>query len=174
MDCLRSILFFSRYMQTMVGLWLLCQCLTLLDSAVGPLISGLTVEISSLPGTCFYGSRPKQEVKMNRESFFKTYVIVVHIHHRKRTGKYVPPEGGTWSQGNRLWRGKEREWIHLFKNFFDMDYIEFVTILLLFYVLVSCLWGMWSFISPTRDQTCTPCFRRWSLNHWTEGEIPTF
>ena len=75
MDCLRSILFFSCYMQTMVGLWLLCQCLTLLDSAVGPLISGLTVEISSLPGTCFYGSRPKQEVKMNRESFFKTYAV---------------------------------------------------------------------------------------------------
>ena len=160
MDCLISILFFSRYMQTMVGLWLLCQCLILVDSAVGPLISGLTVEISSLPGTCFYGSRPKKEVKMNRESFFKTYVICVYIHHHKRTGKYVPPEGGTWSQGNRWWRGKEREWIHLLKKFFDVDYIEFVTILLLLYVLVSCLWGMWYFISPTRDQTCTPCFRR--------------
>ena len=67
------------------------------------------MEISSLPGTCFYGSRPKQQVKMNCENFFKTYVIFVHIHHLKRTGKYVPPEGGTRSQGNRQWRGKERE-----------------------------------------------------------------
>ena len=53
--------------------------------------------------------------------------------------KYVPPEGGTRSQGNRWWRGKEREWIHLF-YFFDVDYIDFVTILLLFCVLVFWPW----------------------------------
>ena len=139
MDYLRSILFFSHYMQTMVGLWLLCQCLTLLDSAGGPLISGLTMEISSLPGTCFYGSRPKQQVKMNCENFFKTYVIFVHIHHLKRTGKYVPPEGGTRSQGNRRWRGKEREWIHLFKVFFLFFFLFWCGLYWICYNIASVL-----------------------------------
>ena len=146
----------------------------------GSLISGLTVEISSLPGTCFYGSRPKQQVKMNCENFFKTYVMFVHIHHLKRTGKYVPPEGGTRSQGNRQWRGKEREWIHLFKVFF-LSFLMWIILNLLqycfcfmFWVFFFWPWGMWYFISPTRDQTCTPCFRRWSLNHWTAREIPSF
>ena len=45
--------------------------------------------------------------------------------------------------------------------FFDVDHffkviIEFVTILLLFYVLVLWPRGMWDLSSPTRDQTCTP------------------
>ena len=26
--------------------------------------------------------------------------------------------------------------------------------------------------SPTRDQTCTPCIRKWNLNHWTIREVP--
>ena len=145
----------------------------------GSLISGLTVEISSLTGTCFYGSRPKQQVKMNCENFFKTYVMFVHIHHLKRTGKYVPPEGGTRSQGNRQWRGKEREWIHLFKVFF-LSFLMWIILNLLQYCFCFMFWvffwpwGMWYFISPTRDQTCTPCFRRWNLNHWTAREIPSF
>ena len=51
-----------------------------------------------------------------------------------------------------------------FLFFFDVDYfsifkvfIEFVTILLLFYVLVFWPQGMWDPSSPTRDQTHTPC-----------------
>ena len=32
--------------------------------------------------------------------------------------------------------------------------------------------SMWDLSSPTRDQTCTPCIERWSLNHWTTREIP--
>ena len=39
-------------------------------------------------------------------------------------------------------------------------FIEFVTILLLFYVLVFWPRGMWDPTSPTRDQTCTPCIGR--------------
>ena len=35
-------------------------------------------------------------------------------------------------------------------------FIEFVTILLLFYVLVFWPRGMWDLSSQTRDQTCTP------------------
>ena len=46
-------------------------------------------------------------------------------------------------------------------------FIEFVTILLLFYVLGFWPWGTWDLSSPTRNQTCTPCIGRWSLNHWT-------
>ena len=49
---------------------------------------------------------------------------------------------------------------------------EFVTILLLFYVLAFWPWGMWDLSSPTRDQTYNACIGRWSLDHWTAREIP--
>ena len=45
-----------------------------------------------------------------------------------------------------------------------MVFIEFV-ILLLFYVLAFWLQGMWDLSSLTKDQTCTPCIGRQSLNH---------
>ena len=51
-------------------------------------------------------------------------------------------------------------------------FIEFVTILLLFYVLVFCPRGMWDLSSPARDRTCTPCIGRECLNHWTAREGP--
>ena len=50
-------------------------------------------------------------------------------------------------------------------------FIEFVAVLLLFYVLVFWLRGMWDPSSPTRDQTRTPCIGRRSLNHWTAREV---
>ena len=53
-------------------------------------------------------------------------------------------------------------------------FIEFVTILLLFYVLVFWPRGMWDLSSPTRNQTLTPCIERRSLNHWTAREVPSF
>ena len=49
--------------------------------------------------------------------------------------------------------------------------IEFVTILLLFYVLVLWPRGMWYLSSPTRDQTHTPRVGRQSLSHWTTGDV---
>ena len=52
-------------------------------------------------------------------------------------------------------------------------FIEFVTILLLFYVLVFWLQGMWDLSSPTRDWILTPCIGRQSLNHWTTREVPS-
>ena len=51
-------------------------------------------------------------------------------------------------------------------------FIEFVTILLLFYVLVFWPRGMWDLSSLTRDRTCTPCIERQSLNPWTAREVP--
>ena len=51
-------------------------------------------------------------------------------------------------------------------------FIEFVTILLLFYVLGFWPWGMWDLSSQTRDWTCTPCIGRRSLNHWTARQVP--
>ena len=51
-------------------------------------------------------------------------------------------------------------------------FIEFVTILLLFFALVFWPRGMWDLSSPTRDWTHTPCIGRWSLNHWTVREVP--
>ena len=52
--------------------------------------------------------------------------------------------------------------------------IVFVTILFLFYLLVFWPRGMWDLSSLTRDQTCTPCIGRRSLNHWTAREVPAF
>ena len=52
-------------------------------------------------------------------------------------------------------------------------FIEFVTILLLFYVWVFCWQGMWNLSFLTRNQTHTPCIERWNLNHWPAREVPT-
>ena len=57
------------------------------------------------------------------------------------------------------------------KIIFLKVFIEFLTILLLFYVLIFWLWGMWDPSSPTRDQTCTSWIGRWSLKHWTTREV---
>ena len=50
-------------------------------------------------------------------------------------------------------------------------FIEFVTTLLLFHVLVFWPPGMWDLISPTGNWTLIPCVGRWSLNHRTSREI---
>ena len=57
-------------------------------------------------------------------------------------------------------------WI-IFKSF-----IEWVTILLLFYVLVFWPRGVWNLSSRTRDGTHTSWIERQSLNHWTTREVP--
>ena len=41
-----------------------------------------------------------------------------------------------------------------------MVFIEFVTILLLFYILVFWPPGLWHLSSPARDRTCTPYIGR--------------
>ena len=51
-------------------------------------------------------------------------------------------------------------------------FIESVTILLLFYVSVFWLRGLWDLSSGTRDPIPTPCIGRRSLNHWTASEVP--
>ena len=51
-------------------------------------------------------------------------------------------------------------------------FIEFVTILPLFYSLVFRLCGRWDFSFLTRDQTRTPCIGRENLNRCTTREVP--
>ena len=51
-------------------------------------------------------------------------------------------------------------------------FTEFVTILLLFYVLVSWPQGTWDFSFLTRNQTHASCLGRENLNHWTAREVP--
>jgi len=51
-------------------------------------------------------------------------------------------------------------------------FIEFVTVLLLFNVLAFWPQGIWDLSTLTRDRTCTPCFGRGNLNHWTAREAP--
>ena len=54
--------------------------------------------------------------------------------------------------------------------------MEFVTTLLLFYVLGCFFWpqDMRDFGSLTRDQTWTSCTERQSLNHWIAQECIVF
>ena len=70
-------------------------------------------------------------------------------------------------------------YLHFFKEIFFFPwcgpflvFIEFVTILLLLYVLVFWPRGMRDLSSLTRDLTSTLCIGRWSLNHWTAREVP--
>ena len=51
-------------------------------------------------------------------------------------------------------------------------FIEFVTILLLFYVLVFWPQSTWNLNSPTRDQTHTAWVGRRNRNHWTAQDVP--
>ena len=64
-------------------------------------------------------------------------------------------------------------------------FIEFVTVLILFYVLIFWAWGMWNLSSLTRSWTHLvpptttphsppPCIGRWSLNHWSTKEVVLF
>ena len=48
---------------------------------------------------------------------------------------------------------------------------EFITTLILFYVLFYWPQGMWDFRSLTRDGTCIPYTGRQSFNHWTASEV---
>ena len=50
-------------------------------------------------------------------------------------------------------------------------FIEFVTVLFLFYVLIFWTWAMWDLSSPTRDGTFASCSGRRSLNHWTARAV---
>ena len=66
--------------------------------------------------------------------------------------------------------------IDFFSDFFLLwnifkVFIEFITILFLFYVLVFWPRGMWDLSSSIRDWTHTPCIGRRSLNHWTARQV---
>ena len=50
-------------------------------------------------------------------------------------------------------------------------FLEFVTLLLLFYVLGFWPQDLWDLSSPTGNQTCTPWIGKRSLNHWTTREV---
>ena len=51
-------------------------------------------------------------------------------------------------------------------------FIEFVTLLRLFYAWVLWPRGMWDLSYPTTNRRHSPCSGRWSLNHWITREIP--
>ena len=50
-------------------------------------------------------------------------------------------------------------------------FIEFVTILFLFHILVFWLTDMWDLSSGTRDRSQPLCIGRCNLNHWTAREV---
>ena len=51
-------------------------------------------------------------------------------------------------------------------------FIEFVTILFLFYALEFWPRGMWDISFLIRDQIHISFIWRWSFNHWTTREVP--
>ena len=53
-------------------------------------------------------------------------------------------------------------------------FIDSITALLLFYILIFWPWVLWGLSSPIGDQTSTPCIGRWSLNDWTTGKVLAF
>ena len=66
-----------------------------------------------------------------------------------------------------------------FKDFFFFDgehflsvFTEFVTMLLLFHVLVLWPQGMWDLSFPTGSQTHTSCIGRQNLHHWATRDTP--
>ena len=66
-----------------------------------------------------------------------------------------------------------------FKDFFYFDgehflrvFTEFVTMLLLFHVLVLWPQGMWDLSFPTGSQTHTSCIGRQNLHHWATRDTP--
>ena len=90
-----------------------------------------------------------------------------------------------WITGHRDLGSKEIQWASLAKPILKLFFlvwaifkviIEFFMIWPLFYgafgLFVSWPQGMWDLSSLTRDQTCTLCIGRWSLNHWTTKEVP--
>ena len=82
---------------------------------------------------------------------------------------------GVWKEPDGLHSGLFSRFFFLV--WFDMDHFlkvftEFVTILLLFYVLVSWPRGMWDHSSLTRDGIHTPGTGRQSPSLWTAREVP--
>ena len=61
-----------------------------------------------------------------------------------------------------------------FRGLLFKVFIQFVTMLLLLYVLVFWPLGLWDLSSPTRDWTLPSCIERQSLNHWTTRDVPNF
>ena len=67
-----------------------------------------------------------------------------------------------WDQD--LWGGSFFKFFFSFMWTIFKVFFEFITTLLLFYVLVFWPWGMWDLISLTRDQTHTPALEvKWKL-----------
>ena len=83
-------------------------------------------------------------------------------------------------KGETREHGKEvvTHWQFFFNIFFLMwtivkVFIEFVTILLLFCILVLWPQGMWDLTSLIRDRIYVPYIGKQSLHQWTTREVPT-
>ena len=68
-------------------------------------------------------------------------------------------------------------WVWFYDSFYifqPMSFFRYLLnlILLLLYVFVFWLRGMWDPSSPTRDRICTLCIGRQCFNHWTTREVP--
>ena len=94
------------------------------------------------------------------------------------------PIKGNEMKGEFLEPLKERHGFCLLDLFFSLRFFllwtifkvftEFVTTMLLFYVLVFWPHDTWDLNSLTMDQTHSPCIGKRSLNNWTSREVPVF
>ena len=64
----------------------------------------------------------------------------------------------------------------VFKDFFVVDHLQSLYWICYNIASVSCFgffpWEAYKILAPHRDQTCTACIEKWSLNHWTAREVP--
>ena len=56
--------------------------------------------------------------------------------------------------------------------FFYCKFHLFSYLLIYVFKFLAAPYSIWDLRSPTRDQTCTLCIRRWSLSHWTTRAVP--
>ena len=102
------------------------------------------------------------------------------LHHRREQWVMEPePKSDCWVLGST-----QVPYLVCFPNIFSQRFflmwaifkvfIEFVTILLLFYVLIFWPWGTWDLNFLLRDRTHIPCSGRWSLITRLPGKSPCF
>ena len=88
---------------------------------------------------------------------------------------FIPHSPGMLCTHNKYLEDMNVNVIFSLKKIFFMwllkSLFEFVTVLLLLYVLFFWPGGMWELRSPARNQTFTSCIGSQCLNHWTTKKV---
>ena len=94
---------------------------------------------------------------------FSDWCVWLLIRGEGRSHAHIQLQGGLGGRGAAL--------TNFSFFFFFLSFIECVTILLLFHVLVFLPLGIWDLVFSSRDWTHTLCPGRQSLNHWITRDV---